>query len=351
MSRLLVFKIYSSKPVMDFGGVVCPTGFSQPVTFIRGCTLCTAVQDTILYSDGHGVFKTFCPDSHSQEKASGTNVEHLQLIFITEDEAIADNNPIIILHTFQDAPRKNIALATLNGDVYLAELIDSTLHIARLHRTKCYGTKVLLSGTVENRKFLAVLCMDPPRLFLFDLQDATLLFESCIDVDAPVSGAFSGNTIYIVCKQSLISYDLIYQHDNTISVTFKSFTRLPLNGARVLCSRLTRSGILLLGLNTRHVCAIDKHGASVSTWCKVSKYEPLYVLDFKDDSKEGKGIERITIAAVSNEVTTQQRNSKERASEFRTDGMIIGMAEAAAHLVFLTEETVYFYPKVKQSNQ
>lgn len=339
---------------MDFGGIVCSTGFSQPVIFIRGCTLCTAIQNIILYSDGHCIFRTHCPDAQSQEKATEITTDRLQLIYMGEDEGITSDNPIIALHAFQSTPKQNVALVTLNGDIYLAELIGSTLQIVKLHRTKCYGAKAFLLGAIENRKLLGVLCIDSPHLFIFDLEATTLLFQSNIDIDVPVSGTFSNDSITIICRQSLISYIISSQQDNSIRPIFKSFTRLPLNGARVLCSRFTRSGIFLLGLNTRQVCAVDKYGAPVSTWCKVSKYEPLYVLDHcptLPHSKEEPAIECIIIAAVSNEVTTQQKSNKERVSEFRTDGMIIGMAEATTYLVFLTEETIYFYPKVKQSNQ
>ncbi|EFO62937.1 Hypothetical protein GLP15_334 [Giardia lamblia P15] len=333
---------------MDFNGIVHPTGFSRPATFIRGCTLCTALQDTILYSDGHDVYMTKWLGSQKQEEAAGISAELLQLIFLDQGKVSTDSDPIIVLHALPDAPKKHVALATLSGAVYLAELTDSTLYLAILHHTKCYGAKAFLSGSIESRKLLGVLCTNASHLLIFDIEEATLLFETCIDVDVPVSGAFSGSNLYIICRQSLIVYDIIYRRDTPISVMFKSFVRLPLNGARVLCSRFAHSGIFLLGLNTRQVCAVDKAGAPVSTWCKVSKYEPLYVLD----SKETTDIERITIAAVSNEVTTQQQGSKERISEFRTDGMIIGMAETATFLVFLTEETIYFYfrDKNKWSN-
>lgn len=338
MSRLLAFKILG-KLVMDFNGVVCPTEFSRPITFIRGCTLCTALQDTLLYSDGRSVYMIKGLDSQKQEETPGTAIEPLQLIFLDQREAITDSDLIIVLHALPDAPKKHVALVTLGGAVYLAELADSTLYLAMLHQTECYGAKAFLSGIVEGRKLLGVLCTSASHLFIFDVEKATLLFETCIDVDVPVSGVFSGSNLYLVCRQSLIAYDVVYQQDTSVSVMFKSFARLPLNGARVLCSRFSHSGIFLLGLNTRQVCAVDKTGASVSTWCKVSKYEPLYVLD----SRGTTGTERITIAAVSNEVTTQQQGSKERVSEFRTDGMIIGMAETATFLVFLTEETIYFY--------
>ncbi len=332
---------------MDFDGVTYPARFSRPVTFIRGCTLCTAIQDTVFYSDGYTVLKTGCPDPHKREQPIDAAIEPLTLVFLDQRETIADTNPIIILHALPSMSKKHLALGTLNGDVYLAEVTDSTLYLAILHRTKHYGAKALLSGTIENRKLLGVLCTDSPYLFIFDIEDATLLFKTSVDIDVPVSGTFFNNSLYIVCKQTLISYDLAYQQGASVNVAFKSLVRLPLNGARVLCSRFTQTGVFLLGLNTRQVCAVDKIGASVSTWCKVSKYEPLYVLD----SKEIMGIERITIAAVSNEVTTQQKNSKERVSEFRTDGMIIGMAETAACLIFLTEETIYFYFRAKQSEQ
>lgn len=80
MSRLLAFKILG-KLVMDFNGVVCPTGFSRPITFIRGCTLCTALQDTLLYSDGCSVYMIKELDSQKQEETPGTAIEPLQLIF------------------------------------------------------------------------------------------------------------------------------------------------------------------------------------------------------------------------------------------------------------------------------